>query len=1454
MIIKPRYKRQIKCVLMLSIILMMSFSALIFPVDFSNLPEKLKNERANSDEIDYPDEPIENIETPKSSALGNVSWWNTNWNYRRLIKVNNPYSVNFTDYGVSINFNYAELGSKIQSDLDDIRIVENGVARNYYVVKDYPVEGNASVWFDTNITKFKTDSDTYMYFGNPSIGADMADGEDETMGWVKNGDFELDPSSASEFIPYGWNFTHDPVDEIKGDDIYVKDAVDNTANFVNKLINNPQGAERCPQGTYAYKWGSPAFLLSETIPSDYAGTFYSYPFKVPIVEGGGIELLLWQNVRTYTFRRSSSSPDYDGYFLRLCNGTAENYKYDPDDHIDLTWIETYGGEAHGEAIWLDPQIVSRTELREHYHQGTPIDTKSDTAADGDLTGDLYVDLTNFEGKEIFLEQGAWGDETKYVYNYWFWSDESEKSAFFQLDNIRFNYTEITTSIEEPQHWTSDIHLRIKDVDGRLIPNTKVYLKNNSEIKDWGTATYGIIDFNNKLNGWYNISVTYTLGSSEEEIFNSGQSGDGPYYWNGINYTLDIICDIWTIDFEVVDWDGYPLGQPERSMGYISIAEDKAQLLAGNELLNLSLNSEGKATFRWRNASKYYYRIYYKNAYYESGFSPEPLNESYIYRSDYISTEKQYEYIFDVNKTNTAAPGSKTYAVSERIYTSGSKTDFISKKIIKANITLSNMDDYLTDVAVYYIDKDNSTGFSTENRIYFKDDYTVSDYSDIIQLDLMAVDNAKLKSENYQVYGLLVEVNGKNFTINCNGQIKINTIETCFIYNKTALARINIELRQKTATGIVPAFGKVKVLDNETGQDIINLTASSNTNSIALDAPDDTGLPFWYLIGKVYNFSIDSGGYTNMNFNVTDPFYDPGGQWRPTENYPGIDEYNFTLYGNSSIIFIIIPKGGEDPTLFDTVLLNESGELEGFWGVNLTFSVNFSKTEDGGNTWVGITPASDPGAYVYLSIYLKNELLIIERLNHLGNGNYSINFNSSRLSAGYSLEVYSFKISGFHPTIDSPSPKSFTVKVKSIPTGRTVHNYEDNYALNANRFFEVVYQKYINISIRYYILADDRLLDDAILTYSWLGLGPYVINQDPTNPDYFTFLLDSGDAPGIGYQTISITAYYENYTSQVFDISIYIKRRPTLLNNENNPLSKDWQLWVKEPKNYHFTYTDADTGEILDEAFDYSYDWYVEGEWVDDGDLIRNTDGTYTLDFDTETREVGVYTIKVELEQVNYEDQDLEIRLEIMLRTFDADLDATNLEDDIATVVQGDDIELEVTLWDESRNEPLTGAIVTLDIEGDDYEFDEDEPGVYILTYETDDIEAFFTSKTMSGEITIEKADFVSEDIEITFVITMEEIFPGMPTFYFIMVVGAIAAIVGSLVGYRIIQFARIPQFVKKTRGMKKAIKANSLISESLLSDSKQELLFKLLGDDWDKIGLSLEDVLGFKSRKKGGKI
>ena len=45
---------------------------------------------------------------------------------------------------------------------------------------------------------------------------------------------------------------------------------------------------------------------------------------------------------------------------------------------------------------------------------------------------------------------------------------------------------------------------------------------------------------------------------------------------------------------------------------------------------------------------------------------------------------------------------------------------------------------------------------------------------------------------YEVYGLQIIVNGFNSTT-CNGIIQVDLIESCNIYNRTGLARLNIKL-------------------------------------------------------------------------------------------------------------------------------------------------------------------------------------------------------------------------------------------------------------------------------------------------------------------------------------------------------------------------------------------------------------------------------------------------------------------------------------------------------------------------------------------------------------------------------------------------------------------------------------------------------------------------------------
>jgi len=128
-------------------------------------------------------------------------------------------------------------------------------------------------------------------------------------------------------------------------------------------------------------------------------------------------------------------------------------------------------------------------------------------------------------------------------------------------------------------------------------------------------------------------------------------------------------------------------------------------------------------------------------------------------------------------------------------------------------------------------------------------------------------------------------------------------------------------------------------------------------------------------------------------------------------------------------------------------------------------------------------------------------------------------------------------------------------------------------------------------------------------------------------------------------------------------------------------------------------------------------------------------------------------------------------------------------------------------------------------------------------------DAFFVPSTFTATLTIEKQYFSTSTTSITIVVNMHETF-GFPTFYLLMIVGAIVAVTASLGIYRTVQQARIPTFVKKARKVKKAIKSKKSISNSLLYPSKEEYLAKKLGDKWDMLGLSMQDILGIESKKK----
>ncbi|MFW9989824.1 MAG: hypothetical protein ACFFC3_14320, partial [Candidatus Odinarchaeota archaeon] len=332
---RNRRRKSQMITMIFTLIVLFSSISLIFPIYNSN-SEPDFNEIV--DEID--DILPRLIKSPRTSKISSAPWWNSSWQYRRLINVTNPkVDVAFTNYTTSVVFNHtlhtaAEALFPMHSGLNDIRIVQDGKLKKYYYQMDYPSDNLTTVWFDVDIDQGEIDTDNiFLYFngsdGNPNkdsnyyIGDIATNNTKDAMGWVRNGDFELDYGVdiiGEQYLTdelFGWTYTNTAPSSFDADGEYQYN-VDYQHNLTDSNVNQERTF-----GNWSFKWGDlGSWLDTEDKPKpppegyDFEGTLYTYPFIVPTVEGTGADLKLkvYRNFRVY-----NTDDDYQmGFYIRLC--------------------------------------------------------------------------------------------------------------------------------------------------------------------------------------------------------------------------------------------------------------------------------------------------------------------------------------------------------------------------------------------------------------------------------------------------------------------------------------------------------------------------------------------------------------------------------------------------------------------------------------------------------------------------------------------------------------------------------------------------------------------------------------------------------------------------------------------------------------------------------------------------------------------------------------------------------------------------------------------------------------------------------------------------------------------------------------------------------------------------------------------------------------------------------
>ena len=1411
-------KQRVKSILLLFMILLTSF--------FTFLQINFFDSNMDPDKFDKDSEA--NI-IPKTSIKGNASWWDKSYRSRQLINITNPYPVNFENYGLNFSFNYTErvAEGQMNSSLKDVRIIEydsegEPFIRKYYFQQDYPVDDIVTVWFDTNVSADTTEYDTYLYYGNDAVDIDStyfmnksSESKSDNFGWIKNGGFELENKTGTLINDItGWYWSDDvPNDVFSGYNPNTPPGV----NYQHNLSVFTGQHEQVYKDDFSFKWGDTAHAVSDGgTGNDFMGTLYCTPFLVPKASGGSIGVRFWRNIRIF----DNQNNKYFGYYTRI----SHYFSTDVNSHV--SYPKTIYSEGYIE-MWdsLVSDSTRKTYVEDHW--GIEPDRNTDA---GQLTGEVIIDLSEYEGEVIFLEFGMYSN----------WGDEIGKfAAFGQIDDVSFNYTLTTALNSDVEERMADVRVIVKDVDGRIVSNAKVSLVNYSLSEpifdtqitsiDDGSAIFTGIDYDT-----YDIVVNYTIDytGNETVVYNSSDPGGGEFVVSESTHIFEVEVDLWTIDFEIVDFGGEPL-----NYGYIEINYTKG----GGFLDNLSLDPNGKATFRWKNQSKYYYKVYYDNDDYN--LNPTALNESYINRSVYEQYDKYKDHPLYIKQLNLNPKSYPYFTVHQRVYTNGSLTELGNKKITNAhiNISLLNPDCDFDSVRIYYIDKDNSTA---GNLIYENTSYHISDEQDIINIDIRTppIESANLKGDSYDVYGLLIEVEGQNSSL-CDGVIKVNFTETCNIYNVTDLCKVNITIIDSVGAGVAGCIVKVNSTNRDGDFEVYLLT--KDFTGVAFGQGNDE-LVLWYLKGYEYNFSlIFFGTHKDLIVNKSD---------QPFQIDKRYYFYNYTLTKPTNLIFEVWLGQDINASDFQTKFKDFSAPESVIWGQDVTVQVNFTLTENGWDSSEPVIPPAD--VFCYIKTTGPGSYIVQKHdMGPIGNGIFNVTFNSALLTAGNKGNLYSIIISGSKTGYSPPSNWSDSIFIDTFPTNISMHDYYDSF--NEISEFSQTFGEFVNLSIKYSNLYTKVLLKGAILTYEWLNLDPVQFYEDPSNDGYYTAIIDTSIAETWGLKSIKIIAKLENFTTQTYVTSLSITERPTTLNGETDLVYISSKVWVEDPNPFEFLYHDVISEEIVGNLTTATFIWeklYANGTRIPGvhgtGTLVQNENKTYILDFNTELKPVGYYYLYLTLQKQNYEAKSALINLEIMLRNFTATLDATGLkENNQIRVMQGDDIDFKIALWDETRAIDLENASVTLTIRNVDYMLQETTSGVYTLTFRTNEIDAFVTSQTFSGKITIHAANFTSEEILITVVVQMEEIFPGMPTFYFILITASIVGVVGSVVAYRVIQQARIPKHVKKIRKVKGYIKSKKNITESIAIPTKEKILAKLLGDDWKDIGLSIEEILGIEELK-----
>jgi len=119
------------------------------------------------------DERIDWIASAFGKDFTEWAWWDSDWSFRRTYNMTEFYSENHTNEPVIFLINASLIWSKIQSDGEDLRIIN--VSNDYefplLVTMNTTIGGNIEINFNYSLSADDNSTQFYLYYGNPAATA-----------------------------------------------------------------------------------------------------------------------------------------------------------------------------------------------------------------------------------------------------------------------------------------------------------------------------------------------------------------------------------------------------------------------------------------------------------------------------------------------------------------------------------------------------------------------------------------------------------------------------------------------------------------------------------------------------------------------------------------------------------------------------------------------------------------------------------------------------------------------------------------------------------------------------------------------------------------------------------------------------------------------------------------------------------------------------------------------------------------------------------------------------------------------------------------------------------------------------------------------------------------------------------------------------------------------------------